>query len=201
MEGSSVISPDDVLQTLMNDGTIDAIRLKIITQLKANEELKNNTIKMVEQSKVLNTPGAEKQTKRELFDALRQELESSVLEKASKSVWELILDQKGIGKDINETVEKVFCRLSDREPPLFPSIVESEPQLEKEKTKDAENEITKEKEKEKEKETETKRETDKERLEKKGKEKENSDTALKKRKYIDTNTEEGGDEGASRSSI
>ncbi|KAK1364201.1 Antigenic heat-stable protein [Heracleum sosnowskyi] len=103
MEGSSVISPDDVLQTLMNDGTIDAIRLKIITQLKANEELKNNTIKMVEQSKVLNTPGAEKQTKRELFDALRQELESSVLEKASKSVWELILDQKGIGKDINET--------------------------------------------------------------------------------------------------
>ena len=30
---------------------------------------------MAEQSKVLNTPGAEKQTKRELFDALRQELE------------------------------------------------------------------------------------------------------------------------------
>lgn len=199
MEGSSVISPDDVLQTLMNDGTIDAIRLKIITQLKANEELKNNTIKMVEQSKVLNTPGAEKQTKRELFDALRQELESSVLEKASKSVWELILDQKGIGKDINETVEKVFCRLSGQEPPLFPSIVEPEPQTEKEKTKDSDKEITKEKEKEKE--TETKRETDKERLEKKGKEKENSDTALKKRKYIETNTEEEGDEGASRSSI
>ncbi|KAK7823478.1 hypothetical protein CFP56_035443 [Quercus suber] len=42
---------------------------------------------MAEQSKVLNTPGAEKQTKRELFDALRQELEAPVLEKASKSVW------------------------------------------------------------------------------------------------------------------
>ena len=39
------------------------------------EELKNYTLSMVEQSKVLNTPGAEKQTKRELFDALRQELE------------------------------------------------------------------------------------------------------------------------------
>lgn len=39
------------------------------------EELKSITIKMAEQSKVLNTPGAEKQTKRELFDALRQELE------------------------------------------------------------------------------------------------------------------------------
>ncbi|XP_019179687.1 PREDICTED: uncharacterized protein LOC109174900 [Ipomoea nil] len=74
---SSVITPEDVLGTLMNDGTIDAIRMKIITQLKANEELKNTTIKIVEQSKVLNTHGAEKQTKRELFDALRQERNSS----------------------------------------------------------------------------------------------------------------------------
>ncbi|GLT77782.1 hypothetical protein SLA2020_493400 [Shorea laevis] len=117
---SSVITPEDVLESLMNDGTIDALRLKIINQLKANEELKNTTIKMAEQSKVLNTPGAEKQTKRELFDALRQELEAPVLEKASKSVWELILDNNGLGKEISEMVEKVFCRLSGREPPLFP---------------------------------------------------------------------------------
>ncbi|KAK1581114.1 hypothetical protein Q3G72_003252 [Acer saccharum] len=34
---------------------------------------------MAEQSKVLNTPGAEKQIKRELFDALRQELEEPLL--------------------------------------------------------------------------------------------------------------------------
>ncbi|KAL3378099.1 hypothetical protein AABB24_004166, partial [Solanum stoloniferum] len=73
---SSVITPEDVMGTLMNDGTIDSMRLKIITQLKANEELKNTTIKMVEQSRVLYTSGAEKQTKRELFDALRQELET-----------------------------------------------------------------------------------------------------------------------------
>uniref|UniRef100_A0A0D3B424 Aminotransferase class I/classII large domain-containing protein n=1 Tax=Brassica oleracea var. oleracea TaxID=109376 RepID=A0A0D3B424_BRAOL len=73
MSSSSVITPEDVLESLMNDGTIDALRLKIINQLKAN--LKNTTIKMAEESKVFNTPGAEKQTKRELFDALRQELE------------------------------------------------------------------------------------------------------------------------------
>ncbi|KAK9992123.1 hypothetical protein SO802_027108 [Lithocarpus litseifolius] len=120
--GSSVISPEDVLESLMNDGTIDAIRLKIINQLKANEELKKTTLMMVEQSKVLNTPGAEKQTKRELFDALRQELETPVLERASKSVWELMLDNNGLGKEISETVEKVFCRLSGSEPPLFPSL-------------------------------------------------------------------------------
>lgn len=42
-----------------------------------------------------------------------------VLEKASKAVWELILDNGGLGKEITETVEKVFCRLSgmDMMPP------------------------------------------------------------------------------------
>ncbi|KAJ7977865.1 Antigenic heat-stable 120 kDa protein [Quillaja saponaria] len=131
MSSSSVITPEDVLESLMNDGTIDALRLKIINQLKANEELKNTTTKMAEQSKVLNTPGAEKQTKRELFDALRQELEAPVLEKASKSVWELILDNNGLGREISETVERVFCRLSGQEPPLFP-IPDGETQPDKE---------------------------------------------------------------------
>ncbi|KAJ0254482.1 Antigenic heat-stable protein [Hirschfeldia incana] len=133
MSSSSVITPEDVLESLMNDGTIDALRLKIINQLKANEELKSTTIKMAEESKVLNTPGAEKQTKRELFDALRQELEGPVLEKASKSVWELILEKDGLGKEINETVERVFYRLSGREPPLFSSSnVENQMVVEKE---------------------------------------------------------------------
>lgn len=36
MSSSSVITPEDVLESLMNDGTIDALRLKIINQLKAN---------------------------------------------------------------------------------------------------------------------------------------------------------------------
>ncbi|KAI3774446.1 hypothetical protein L1987_49002 [Smallanthus sonchifolius] len=148
---SSVITPEDVLESLMNDGTIDTLRLKIINQLKANEGLKSTTIKMVEQSKVLNTPGAEKQTKRELFDALRQELETPVLEKASKSVWELILDGNGLGKEINETVEKVFCRLSGREPPLFAPNGELQSEKGKEKMagkgkgKEKQKEIQKEK--------------------------------------------------------
>lgn len=47
-----------------------------------------------------------------------------MLEKASKSVWEIILDNDGLGKEINETVERVFCRLSGREPPLQPSDFE-----------------------------------------------------------------------------
>ncbi|OAY69133.1 hypothetical protein ACMD2_02421 [Ananas comosus] len=121
--GSRVVTPEEVLESLMNDGTIDAIRMKIIAQLKANEDMKKNTMMMVEQSKVLNTPGAEKKTKRELFDELRRELETSVLEKASKAVWELILDSSGLGKEITETVEKVYCRLSGQEPPPPPALL------------------------------------------------------------------------------
>lgn len=130
---------------------------------------------MVEQSRVLNTPAAEKQTKRELFDALRQELEMSVLEKASKSVWELILDNNGLGKEINETVERVFCQLSGREPPLFPPSIELQPGKGKEKEHEEaggkEQEIAKE----------------------------NSESSSKKRKFDDGSAEEGTYEAASRS--
>lgn len=56
-----------------------------------------------------------------------------VLEKASRSVWDLILDQNGLGKEINDTVERVFCQLSGCEPPLFPSSsCETQPTKEKE---------------------------------------------------------------------
>jgi len=175
---SSVINPEDVLESLMNDGTIDALRLKIINQLKGNEELKNTTIKMVEQSKVLNTPGAEKQTKRELFDALRQELEAPALEKASKSVWELILDNNGLGEEISGTVEKVFCRLSGREPPLFPM-----PDGETWPNKEIQNEKGK----------------GKEFANENNKEKENSPSISKKRSFSEMDAEGGAYESASRS--
>ncbi|CAH2046815.1 unnamed protein product [Thlaspi arvense] len=168
MSSSSVITPEDVLESLMNDGTIDALRLKIVNQLKANEELKSTTIKMAEESKVLNTPGAEKQTKRELFDALRQELEGPVLDKASKSVWELILEKDGLGKEINETVERVFCRLSGQEPPLFSSSNVENPK-----------EVVKE--------TETETET---------KENDSSKRTPKKRSLSEVNPSEGVDEVA-----
>lgn len=46
-----------------------------------------------------------------------------MLEKASRAVWELILDESGLGKEISETVERVFCKLSGREllPPPPPT--------------------------------------------------------------------------------
>ncbi|WMV16824.1 hypothetical protein MTR67_010209 [Solanum verrucosum] len=134
---SSVITPEDVMGTLMNDGTIDSMRLKIITQLKANEELKNTTIKMVEQSRVLYTSGAEKQTKRELFDALRQELEEAPLfvsdfgpqpEKGKEKKSGQKEESSETGKDYSESAAKkrkmnteeefdeAVCKSSDKSP-------------------------------------------------------------------------------------
>lgn len=36
MAQHDVVAPEDVLESLMNDGTVDAIRMKVISQLKAN---------------------------------------------------------------------------------------------------------------------------------------------------------------------
>lgn len=90
-----------------------------------------------------------------------------MLEKASKSVWEMILDNNGLGKEITETVERVFCRLSGREPPLFPPVVESQSEKGKEKETEASGG------------KEQKRSTD------------NPDSSSKKRKLDEISKEEG----------
>jgi len=43
--------------------------------LLLQEEIKNYTSTLVASSKVLNTPGAENKSRKELFEALRKELE------------------------------------------------------------------------------------------------------------------------------
>lgn len=102
---------------------------------------------------------------------------ASVLEKASKSVWDLILDNNGLGKEISETVERVFCRLSGQEPPLFP-LQNGEPQPDKEVDSGKEKGKGKQKEK--------------------ANANANTITPLKKRSYSEINLE--ADETATRSS-
>uniref|UniRef100_A0A803N6P2 Uncharacterized protein n=1 Tax=Chenopodium quinoa TaxID=63459 RepID=A0A803N6P2_CHEQI len=152
MESSSVISPNDVLESLMNDGTIDALRLKIINQLKANSSMcffcrvgtvcfnlsTLTDVLQVNQSLHLFVTVACCHSTAfpccllTLLTCLKLDLWAPVLEKASKSVWDLILDDNGLGKEISETVEKVFCRLSGREPPLYPASTSEALQQEKE---------------------------------------------------------------------
>ncbi|KAG0571995.1 hypothetical protein KC19_VG060100 [Ceratodon purpureus] len=108
----SPVSPEQVLKTLMNDGHFDSLRIKILNQLKQSEEIKNYTSTLVASSKVLNTPGAENKSRKELFEALRKELEEPVLEKASVAAWGIILDKEGVGQEIVEKVDAVYARLS-----------------------------------------------------------------------------------------
>ncbi|KAI5071485.1 hypothetical protein GOP47_0013736 [Adiantum capillus-veneris] len=116
---TQAVTPQQVLESLMMDGTFDDLRHKIINQLKHNEELKKYTTSMVEQSQTLNTPGAEKKSKRDLFVSLKHELEGPVLERASKAAWELILSKEGIGKEIMETVYRAYNQLHGKETSLY----------------------------------------------------------------------------------
>lgn len=61
-----------------------------------------------------------------------------MLEKASKAVWELILDGNGLGKEISDTVEKVFRRLSGNELPSTAAHSEESRGEESEKSKEME---------------------------------------------------------------
>ncbi|EFJ22337.1 hypothetical protein SELMODRAFT_17035, partial [Selaginella moellendorffii] len=107
-----VVKPQEVLESLMNDGTFDALRGKVTAQLKSNEDLKRYTQSLVEKSQCLNSPGADNKTRRELFDALRRELEGPVLDRASKAAWELILSKENLGKEIAEAVDSTYSKLS-----------------------------------------------------------------------------------------
>lgn len=104
-------SPQNVLEKLMNDGIFDDLRVKLLSELKQNEELKLYTSKLVEQSAALAAPNSERKNRRDLFEALRSELEAPVLEKASAAAWELILSDQGVGQEIVEKVEDVYCQL------------------------------------------------------------------------------------------
>ncbi|GBG66646.1 hypothetical protein CBR_g66782 [Chara braunii] len=74
---SGPVTPANVLARLMNDGIFDQLRAKITQELKQNEELRSYTMSLVENSQALNFVGADRKKKRELFDALRKELDAT----------------------------------------------------------------------------------------------------------------------------
>lgn len=69
-----------------------------------------------------------------------------MLEKASKAVWELILDNHSLGKEISETVEKIFWRLSGREAPVTAPNGEAHREREGKEKKERENDRERERE-------------------------------------------------------
>ncbi|KAF5195751.1 hypothetical protein FRX31_014662 [Thalictrum thalictroides] len=71
---TKLISAEEVISKLKDDGDFDKLRLKIIKKVKENEELRNNIIATVKQSAALNRAGAEKFKPRELSDAIHEEI-------------------------------------------------------------------------------------------------------------------------------
>ncbi|KAK9905040.1 hypothetical protein WJX75_008393 [Coccomyxa subellipsoidea] len=103
-----------VLKRIMDDGTFDNLRMKVVAQLKKNEELKKFTEEKVLNSKTLQTESARKMQKPELFQKLRKELENAVLEQALKATWEILSDESvGMPELIETKVHEALCSVHE----------------------------------------------------------------------------------------
>ncbi|KAJ8766171.1 hypothetical protein K2173_021688 [Erythroxylum novogranatense] len=102
------VSKEEVISKLKDDGDFDVLRLKIISKLKAKEELRQNILSIVRQSAALNQEGAEKMKPRQLSDAIFDEVGSDVMTQLSNGVWEIIRSRDGMKDEIAETVKSVY---------------------------------------------------------------------------------------------
>ncbi|KAK3273845.1 hypothetical protein CYMTET_17934 [Cymbomonas tetramitiformis] len=106
MGDSDALGPNSkVLDDMCKDGTFDAFRARIVDELKKNEDLNKYTSNLVEGSETLSRPGAERMTRKDLFEKLKAELEKPVMEKVSAAAWEFLLAEEGVGKEIKDKVE------------------------------------------------------------------------------------------------
>lgn len=105
------ISAEELISKLKDDGDFDRLRLKIIRQLKQNEDLRNNIISVVKQSAALNRAGAEKMKPRELCDAIHDEVREKVMGQISDGLWEIIRSGDGMKTEITETVQSVYNQM------------------------------------------------------------------------------------------
>ncbi|KAL5748619.1 hypothetical protein ACOSP7_025662 [Xanthoceras sorbifolium] len=110
-ENKKMVSKDQVISKLKDDGDFDRLRLKIIRKLKDNEELRNNIISVVKQSTALSRAGAETMKPRQLSDAIYEEVGDKVQSQISEGLWAIIKSEDGMKSEIAETVESVYSKL------------------------------------------------------------------------------------------
>ncbi|BDA49820.1 hypothetical protein COCOBI_14-4400 [Coccomyxa sp. Obi] len=103
-----------VLKKIMDDGTFDELRQKLVEHLKKNEELQHFTQEKVLNSKTLQAESARKMSKKDLFDNLRKELENTVLEQALQATWEVLGDKAiGMPELIDTKVHEALCAVHE----------------------------------------------------------------------------------------
>ncbi|KAK9103498.1 hypothetical protein Sjap_020752 [Stephania japonica] len=106
-----MLSADQVIEKLKDDGDFDKLRLKIIRKLKENEELRNSIISEVKQSAAINRAGVENLKPRQLSDAIHEEIGNKVMSQISDALWQVIRSNDGMHGEIRETVESVYNTL------------------------------------------------------------------------------------------
>uniref|UniRef100_A0A7N0TX62 BOD1/SHG1 domain-containing protein n=1 Tax=Kalanchoe fedtschenkoi TaxID=63787 RepID=A0A7N0TX62_KALFE len=109
--GHRVITKEEVIAKLKDDGDFDRLRLEIIRRLKDNDELRNSIATVVKQSAVLNQAGSENMKPRQLSDAIREDVGDTLMSQLSDGVWEIIRDEDGMQKEIKETIQCVHNKM------------------------------------------------------------------------------------------
>ncbi|XP_030536736.1 uncharacterized protein LOC115745353 isoform X2 [Rhodamnia argentea] len=110
MDDATKLNKDDVIARLKDDGDFDRLRLKLIRNLKDNEELRSKIIATVKQSAALNRSGAENLKPRQLSDAIYEEV-GKVMGQISESLWEIIRSADGMKSEIEDTVQYMCSKL------------------------------------------------------------------------------------------
>ncbi|CAH9111937.1 unnamed protein product [Cuscuta epithymum] len=105
------INAEDVITKIKEDGDFDRLRLKVVRKVKDDEELHNNIMSAVRQSKALNHPSAKRLKPRQLSDAIYEEVGTKVMSEISDNIWKVIRSVDGIKNEIAETVQSVCKRL------------------------------------------------------------------------------------------
>lgn len=83
-----------VLQKIIESGMFDEIRHKVVDELKKDDSLRKAVQHAVDTSKTLATADVHRTTKKALLEALRKELETGLLEKASSVAWGIMTDEQ-----------------------------------------------------------------------------------------------------------
>ncbi|PON64070.1 hypothetical protein TorRG33x02_274210 [Trema orientale] len=114
-KNQNVVSKDEVIAKLKDDGDFDKLRLKIIRNLKDDEQLRENISSIVKQSAALNRLGAENMKPRQLSDAIYQDVGEKVMSQISDGLWGIIRSNDGMKSEIKDTVQSVYRRLTNTE--------------------------------------------------------------------------------------
>jgi CHASE3 domain sensor protein len=102
-----------VVDALRQDGTFDALRKRLVEDASSKDELRSVVANALANSAALQKiDPARKMTEKETVDALREELEDTVMTAFSKELWDLMTDeQEGLGRELYEAVYAARERL------------------------------------------------------------------------------------------